>query len=220
MPEAATERRRRTCGCPGQKCLLFLSLLMTWFYIRCVFNEKRLETLSETVKNAIKNAKTYALMLAENTGKEEVEKQLNINHDLSSLLDDAASITNENQLEMFQFYLQKLADIIKTVKLTEQQNILMSAKTLHVQIMAKQETIKKEGIKRWPINLDVLFYNLFHTIEEFKMYFDLEVWSYTVEAEDIERKLENYYISEFKHKIPEDPDFYASEYQDELHDEL
>ncbi|RVE60672.1 hypothetical protein OJAV_G00183260 [Oryzias javanicus] len=128
MPEAATERRRRTCGCLGQTCLLVLCLLMTWFYIRCVFCEIELEniqTLREKVINGAKKVKTGVLMMAESSGKEEVEKQSNINRVLSSLLDVAASVKNENQLETFQFYLQELADKVKTVKLNEQQIVLM-----------------------------------------------------------------------------------------------
>ncbi|KAF6726926.1 hypothetical protein FQA47_002497 [Oryzias melastigma] len=171
--------------------------------------------------------KTYALQLAKFSGKEDVEKQLNLNKILSSLENVAASVTNKNQLEVFQEFFHRLADIVEMKKVEEWQHSLMEAKKMNEQVMAIQKRMKKEmkeTTKRLPFKVDVMFYNLIYNLmrctEELKMLFDLRTWSYTAEAEDIERKLENYYISEFKHEIHGDLDFYASENQDELHDEL
>lgn len=106
---------------------------------------------------------------------------------------------------------------------TEMQNFLVEARKIYEESAQTIKKLKKEitPLGQWPsLDYDVIAYNLIGIFKERNMYSDLKIKSFTAEAEEIERMLDACHISEFEHEIHEDLEYYASESEDELHEEL
>ncbi|RVE60671.1 hypothetical protein OJAV_G00183250 [Oryzias javanicus] len=228
--------RRRTCGSSGKK--LFLCLLLSWLSISCAFNEKRrghLKTLRDVLEKPVKNMKTYALMLAEHSCKEEVLREMKMNRVLSSLLKKAGAITDKNKLEIFKNDLQAVVDGAERERLYGRQKSLVDANDglEHIMEIYKMIKIRIPMMKQASfLKLDVICCNEhldFH-ISEFKYELQESLDVCVLEFEhrvreyldfyfyDFEYTLQKY-VSEFYYELQEYLEFYVSEFEDELEED-
>lgn len=96
----------------------------------------------------------------------------------------------------------------------------MEAKRIYANIEEGKKKLEKQIVLDPSLKHYVLHHNAMQILEDTKKYIVLRFWSITAEAEDIERILKIYHVSEFEHPIDNDLDFSVSEFENELQEDF